>query len=172
MQEKRNYGGGLWEPGTLDGTGLTLTGNIQPQGSETTTSKDPSNNWDSYRMAAVYSTKFGTGPGARFFIHQLQSSGQTFVQEMIWHQSNDSWTYGSQFPDVWPTSHLTATIDETSGLLRLFYSAGNLTLAESYTNITESQGVYHKGMWKGPMTSQGTTHVLISSRRFHTQLSG
>ena len=97
-------------------------------------------------MAAVYSTKFHNGPGTRFFYHAQSDSGATWVQEMIWNQNTDSWSQGAQLHDPWPNSHLAATIDESTMSLRLFYSAGNLTLQESYINITQPDAQYNKGI--------------------------
>ncbi|KAL2039442.1 hypothetical protein N7G274_007714 [Stereocaulon virgatum] len=145
LQEKRkiyndtNY----WEPGTLNLKNIPMTGNISlPPGK-----KDPENEWDGYRLAAVYSTKFHNGPGIRLFYHsQWQSNGTSFVQELIWNQQNDSWTKGVTLNRVWPNSHMAATIDDSTNILRLFFSSGNNALQELYLSITDPSGQYTNGL--------------------------
>ena len=147
LQEKRNYPGiQTWEPGTLGALHQRAVGNLSlPFPSS---QQDPENRWDSYRMAAVYSTKFFSGPGIRFFYHAQSDRGATWVQEMIWNQQSDSWTQGAQLKDAWPNSHLAATIEPSTLSLRLFYSAGNLTLQESYlSNISQADGQYTTGKY-------------------------
>lgn len=98
-------------------------------------------------MAAVYSPNFANGPGARLFYHASDDTTAPYVQELIWDQTNNSWTTGAKIADAMSTSQLTATVDKT--VLRLFYSADNGTLRESfmYLNTTkEKQGVYFRGM--------------------------
>ena len=100
--------------------------------------KDPANDWNSYRIAAAYSTKFkATGPGACVFCHAQHSNGSTYVQELIWTQNNDSWAQGATITGVSPNSRLAATIGESLGILRLFYSAGDNTLQESYSLLSD-----------------------------------
>lgn len=99
-------------------------------------------------MAVVYSTDFYDGPGARLFYHFLAENGTTWVQEMIWNQNSDVWSEGAMLNDPWPSSHLAAIIDETGKTLRLFYSAGNLTLQESYLNIADANATYGRGMFR------------------------
>ena len=106
----------------------------------------PKNNWDSYRMAVAYSTNFYDGPGARLFYHVLAENGTTWVQEMIWNQNLDFWSQGAMLSAPWPSSRLVAVIDETGRSLRLFYSAGNLTLQESYLDIRDANSTYKTGM--------------------------
>ena len=96
-------------------------------------------------MTAVYSSDFSTGPGCRLFYHALSSNGPV-VQEMIWTMENDTWYPGAVLADPWPTSQLAAVIDPNSHLLRLFYSAGNLTLQESYVDITKPGAAYTTGL--------------------------
>lgn len=144
LQEKRkiyndtNY----WEPGTLNSKNIPMTGNISlPSGN-----KDPENEWDGYSLTAVYSTKFHSGPGIRLFYHTLSLlKGSSFVQEMIWNQENDTWTPGVQLNGVWPKSHMAATIDDSTNILRLFFSSGNNTLQELYLSITDPSGQYTNG---------------------------
>ncbi|KAK3168157.1 hypothetical protein OEA41_004603 [Lepraria neglecta] len=120
-----------------------MAGNISlPAGSE-----DPDNEWDGYRIAAVYSKNFYNGPGVRLFYHsQWQSNGTTFVQEMIWNQQNDSWSEGAKLNNVWPNSHVTATIDDSTNILRLFFSSGGNTLQELYLPIMDPNGQYTDGL--------------------------
>ena len=144
LQEKRKIYNNTdyWEPGTLNGLNLPMSGNISLPGG----SKDPENDWDSYRMTAVYSTKFHNGPGTRLFYHsQWQSNGTTFVQELIWNQKNDSWSEGAKINNVWPNSHLAATIDNSTNILRLFFSSGGNTLQEAWLSITDPKGQYANG---------------------------
>ena len=144
IQEKRKRNSdpvwGLYGIGALN---LAAVGNISPS-SESTDTKSP-NKWDSYRMTAVYSTDFNTGPGCRLFYHTQSSSGP-IVQEMIWTQNNDTWYPGAVIVDPWPTSQLAAVIDPNTHILRLFYSAGNLTLQESYIDITKPSTNYTTGL--------------------------
>ncbi|MCJ1266135.1 hypothetical protein MMC22_006017 [Lobaria immixta] len=126
---------GQWDYGTLSNRSVPVA---EPQASGS----------DSYRMAAVYSDKFHSGAGCRLFYH---ATGK-LVQEMIWNQTNDNWTSGATFDDALPNSHLSATIDESTQILRLFYySYGNETngtqnLTYSYTNITNPTYGYKKGI--------------------------
>lgn len=103
-------------------------------------------------MTVVYSTKFYDGPGARLFFHFLADNGTTWVQEMVWNQNSDVWLAGATLKDPWPSSQLAAAIDEAGETLRLFYSAGNLTLQESYLNISDASATYKTGMFVDPKT--------------------
>jgi hypothetical protein len=151
LQEKRKIhnSSNYWEPGTLNDLDLPMTGNISlPSGNVSLPSgnKDPANEWDGYRLAAVYSTNFHSGPGIRLFYHsQWQSNGTSFVQEMIWNQQKDKWSKGVQLNGVWPKSHMAATIDDSTNILRLFFSSGNNTLQEFYLYITDPNGQYTNG---------------------------
>ena len=146
VQEKRNFPGlPYWEPSPnvincknipAIGRGVQNNDNVQ---------EDPQNDFDSYRMAATYSTNFYDGPQSRLFLHQLASNGTSWVQEMIWAQGDDSWAQGHQFIDAWPNSHLAVTVDESSQTLRLFFSVGNLTLQEYFLNISEPDSTYEPG---------------------------
>lgn len=97
-------------------------------------------------MAVAYSTNFHDGPGARLFYHFLAENGTRWVQEMIWNQNSDSWSQGATLNDPWPSSRLAAVVDETGKTLRFFYSAGNLTLQESYLDIQDANSTYKTGM--------------------------
>ena len=101
---------------------------------------------DSYRMAAVYSEHFTSGPGCRLFYHTGDSTGH-WVQEMIWYRKNDTWTPGHRIDDALPNSHLSATVDDSTKTLSLFYINvinNRQYLQYSWTNITDDKG-YHKG---------------------------
>lgn len=147
VQEKRLYPGNtVWQPGTINKYNLRAFGSLSlPITPGNNSEQDLSNGWDSYRMAAVFSRSFRDGPGARFFYHAQSLTGTPVVQEMIWNMSNDTWSPGHQFYDPWPNSDLSATIDSTTHTLRLFYSSGNLTLQESWLNMTEPGAVYKSG---------------------------
>ena len=96
-------------------------------------------------MAAVYSVNFDDGPGIRLYYHAMQLSGSAFVQELIWNQKNDSWSKGAELQDPYPNSHLAVAIDETSEILRIFYSSGNKTLNEKWLNISNTEAGYRPG---------------------------
>lgn len=168
VQEKRKIFSNTdyWLPGNLNSLNLAATGNI----SLPSESDDPKNDWDSYRMAAVYSSNFMSGPGIRLFYHAQQLNGSSVVQEMIWSQTNDSWSHGAQIHDAWPNSHLAATVDESAKTLRLFYSSGNKSLQESWTSITDQAEQYNAGVHLSQyldynsadvtaLSSNGTTYV-------------
>ena len=145
LQEKRLYPGtSIWEPGTINDHSFKVYGNLSSP--ETNSQDNPGNPWDGFRMAAVYSTAFANGPGARLFYHSQSSTGLPMVQELIWTQENDTWSNGFQFLDPWPNSDLSATIDDATQTLRLFYSSGNLTLEESWTSVADLGATYQPGM--------------------------
>ena len=146
IQEKRNYVDLLaWEPGTNAINTINLRAISIPI-ADASIGEDPQNNdWDSFRMAAVYSADFYGGPQARLFYHNQAGNGTHVLQEMIWTQSNDSWVYGDTLTDPWPNSHLAVTADSVTKTLRLFYSAGNLTLQESWLNISEAGATWQTG---------------------------
>ena len=143
LQEKRKRydSPDPWLPAALNNLNYPMVGNITlPSASD-----DPQNSWDSYRMAAVYSARFESGAGARLFYHSQQLDGSSVVQELIWIQKNDTWSQGATIKSAWPNSHLAATVDESIGILRLFYSSGSKTLQESWLNISDSNGTYRTG---------------------------
>ena len=112
-------------------------------------------------MAAVYSKNFHSGPGIRLFYHAEQLNGNSSVQEMVWNQRNDSWSNGAKLSSPWPNSHLAATIDESTHILRLFFSSGSQTLQESYTNISAPNDGYHNGIRNGSHKSSVTTNIIF-----------
>ena len=146
IQEKRNYQGlPYWEPGINSLNNLDVQAYAALGMPVNGSSDEPQNDWDSYRLAAAYSANFHGGPQARLFYHRQADNGSTFVQEMIWTQNNDSWAYGQVVGGSVPYSHLAVTIDEVTKTLRLFYSAGNLTLQESWLNLTDPNPTYQRG---------------------------
>jgi hypothetical protein len=147
VQEKRaSLGQTTFLPTTLNKL------NLKPAAASSTDTQSsdagPSTTWDNYRMAAAYSTNFHDGPGARLFYHFRSENGTAWVQEMKWNQNSDAWTQGAILSDPIPGSRLAAVIDETGTTLRLFYSAGNLTLQESYLDIQDSDSTYQTGMFQ------------------------
>lgn len=146
LQEKRvpyNNVSAWWEPGTLNPSGIKMVGNISLP--DKNRNKDPINQFDSYRMAAVYSEHFWNGAGTRLFFHRAATNGTTWVEEWIWNRRSDDWRIGQRITNVYPNSHLAATVDETNRLLRLYFSSGNLTLQEVWLNITDPKSVYNNG---------------------------
>lgn len=130
--------------------------------------QDPKNDWDGYRMAAVYSENFHGGPGIRLYYHAENLTGPSYVQELIWVQSTDSWTNGAKLHNPWPSSHLAATIDESTQILRLFFSSGNNTLQEAWMSVSDPTGTYKNGMHHAsnpfhPLRSKGQTSKPNSS---------
>ena len=145
VQEKRKILNSslYWLPGTINNMNLPAVGNITLPSDG---GSDPKNAWGSYTMAAVYSANFSSGAGTRLFYHAEILNGTSYVQEMVWTQSKDTWTKGAQIPNAWPTSKLAATIDESTGILRLFFSIGENTLQEVWTDITDAHWKYQTGM--------------------------
>ena len=143
MQEKRKIfsSSDYWEPGSLSNLKIAAVGNFTLP----SVTQDPENGWDGYRMTAVYSENFHAGPGVRLFYHAENLTGAPFVQELIWTQSSDSWTNGAKLLNPWPTSHLAATIDESTQILRLFFSSGNKTLQEAWMSLSDPTGTYKNG---------------------------
>ena len=144
IQEKRKkFNDSLaWEQATLSSLGLTTRGSVElPDNND----NDPVNDWDGYRLAAVYSRKFVGGPQARLFYRAQDTNGSNSIEEVIWNHTNDRWSKGATFNDSWPTSHFAASIDEETNILRLFYSTGRKTLQEYWTDITTPETAYKKG---------------------------
>ncbi|KAL8700798.1 MAG: hypothetical protein Q9201_005255 [Fulgogasparrea decipioides] len=112
----------FWEPGTLNPKNIETIGNLTlPKNSK---SQDPVNQFDRYRMAAVYSDQFFTGGETRLFYHASANNGSNWVQEWIWSQKRDEWRIGHAITNVYPNSHLAATVDVKNNLLRLYFSSG------------------------------------------------
>ncbi|KAI9830906.1 MAG: hypothetical protein M1838_005775 [Thelocarpon superellum] len=82
--------------------------NVKVNGSSATSSDN-----GGLSLAAVYSSTFSTGPGARLYYHADDGSGTAFVQE----------------------SRLSATVDADA--VRLFYCSGSGTLQESYMLLSD-----------------------------------
>ena len=147
LQEKRKIfsDNNWWNQYNLGSTmKKSLVGNISiPKN----TDNDPENDWDSFRIAAVYSDAFSAGPQVRLFYHQPQINGNgTWIQELIWYQNNNTWAEGAQFPDAWPRAHMVATIDDTTQVLRLFFSTGGKTLQEYYAFVNDPDLTYKPGL--------------------------
>lgn len=144
LQEKRKkFNDSLaWEQATLSRLGLRTLGSVETPNNN---DNDPVNDWDGYRLAAVYSRNFVGGPQARLFYRAQENNWSNWIQEVIWNHSSDSWSKGASFKDPWPTSHFAASIDESTNILRLFYSTGGKTLQEYWTDITTPDTVYKKG---------------------------
>lgn len=146
----------IWEQWTLHSQlQLQVTGN---RSLPDTDNDDPVNEWDGYRIAAVYSTSFFGGPQARVFFHTQTMKGASIIQELIWNQNADKWTKGTNFTTAYPTSHMAATIDESTNILRLFFSTGNKTLQEYWTDVTSIDTNYAKGKFLRQI------HVRTSSK--------
>jgi len=145
LQEKRKmFSDRLdWEQFSL-GTQLRLSarGNVTIANND---DRDPVNDWDGYRMAAVYSPIFHDGPQARLFYRQPSLDGSSVIQELIWNLNGDHWSEGHNFTDSWPNSHMAATIDESTNILRLLFSTGNKTLQEYWIDISTPNAIYAKG---------------------------
>lgn len=144
-----------------------MTGNLSVPDNNRTA--DPVNQFDSYRMAAVYSERFWTGAGTRLFYHTSASNGTSWVQEWIWTQSTDNWRIGQPITNVYPNSHLAATVDEQNSLLRLYFASGNLTLQEVWLNISDPNGLYNNGRpviprYPSPLFSPFSRLISLNNR--------
>lgn len=67
--------------------------------------------------------------------------------------TTDTWTNGSRIYNAPPNSHLSATIDKSTDILKLFYSyvdetSGTQYLTNSYTKITDSNYGYRRGTFR------------------------
>lgn len=144
LQEKRKAFNDrlFWEPGTFNPNNVKMTGNLSLPAFDGTL--DPVNQFDSFRMAAVYSENFCTGAGTRLFYHASASNG-SWVQEWIWTKETDDWRKGQAIINVYPRSHLAATVDEQNGLLRLYFSSSSYHLQEMWLNISDPNGLYNNG---------------------------
>ncbi|KAL8696219.1 MAG: hypothetical protein Q9224_002912 [Gallowayella concinna] len=163
VQEKRKGFSDLlyWEPGTLNGNGLKAIGNITlPKDVQ---NLDPINQFDSFSMAAVYSENFAGGAGTRLFYHRLSDNGTNWVQEWIWTQSTDNWRIGQAITNVYPNSHLAATVDEENSLLRLYFSSGSLTLQEMWLDISDANGLYSNGFTLAKFLPQNDADLAVTS---------
>lgn len=144
LQEKRkNFQDRLyWLPGPLNAMNIKMVGSLSlPANSKP---EDPVNQFDSYRIAAVHSEHFWTGAGTRLFYH-ASADNDSWVQEWIWTKETDDWRIGQAITNVYPNSHIAATVDEQNRLLRLYFSSGNFTLQEVWLNISDPNGIYNNG---------------------------
>ncbi|KAL9016972.1 MAG: hypothetical protein Q9185_005667 [Variospora sp. 1 TL-2023] len=164
MQEKRKSfhdDKAYWEPGPLNKINIEMKGNLSlPENNQ---NNDPINRFDGFRMAAVYSERFRTGPGTRLFFHTSAVNGTTWVQEWIWSKSSDQWQIGQSITNVHPNSHLAATVDERNDLLRLYFSSGNLTLQEVWLNISDANGLYNNGFSIPDFLPQNNAELAAAS---------
>ena len=137
LYEKRDNGSGYFYPGTLGAMPpLQLSGNFSLLGE---------GGWNGYRITAVYSANFSSGAGARLFVPQSNDTS-SWVQELVWTQSNDSWAYGTRIKGPTTESHLSAIIEPQSQTLRLFYSMPDHSIQELWCNITSPDPVYQPGV--------------------------
>lgn len=120
LREKRNNTTDIWDVASRDPPPISPGNDLLHKNDG-----EPENGWDVYRMTAVYSKNFASGAGCRLFYHSNNSS---VVQELIWN--NETWRKGASF-DAYPKSHLSATIDESTKILRLFYSTRRRALQYS-----------------------------------------
>ncbi|KAL9118017.1 MAG: hypothetical protein Q9187_005440 [Circinaria calcarea] len=159
IQEKRNYAAlTTWNHGTINTIALRAV--ITPLGDSI--NEDPQDNiWDSLRMAAAYSADFYGGPQARLFYHSQADDGTRFLQEMIWTHSDDSWRYGATLTSPSANSHLAVTVDSATQTLRLFYSAGNLTLQESWLNISQADATWQTGITIPNMLAYNDANIAV-----------
>ncbi|KAL8915612.1 MAG: hypothetical protein Q9172_006844 [Xanthocarpia lactea] len=164
IQEKRkdlNDEETYWLPASLNDIGLKIAGNSTlPKNAQ---NLDPINQFDAYRMAAVYSESFVAGAETRLFYHRASINGTNWVQEWIWTRETDNWRIGQAIPNVYPNSHIAATVDEQNKLLRLYFSVGNLTLQEAYLNISDSQGMYNNGFTLTNLLPQNNVDLAVTS---------
>ncbi|KAL9030320.1 MAG: hypothetical protein Q9196_001548 [Gyalolechia fulgens] len=162
LQEKRkNFEDRLyWLPGTLNPKNIKMIGNLSvPANSKT---KDPVNQFDSFRIAAVHSEHFWTGAGTRLFYHASADNG-SWVQEWIWTKETDDWRIGQAITNVYPNSHIAATVDEQNRLLRLYFSSGDLTLQEMWLNISDPLGIYNNGFSLPNFLPQNNAELTATS---------
>ena len=89
-------------------------------------------------MAAVYSEDYNEGPGTRLFYQQ-----STWIQEFVWTQSTDIWTFGS--PILGSTACSRLAVIEDYPNLRLFYVAEGLVLQEMLLDITQTGAIWRLG---------------------------
>ena len=136
-------------PGSLNALNLLSNGSftLHPDASP---EANPSNDWDGSNIAAVYSMNFPNGPGAKLYYHFTSPNGSAWVQELKWDQGNDTWERGKDFHGASPNSHIAATIDEQQKVVRVFYTIGNGTLQESWSNMTQANGTYNLGKASNP----------------------
>ena len=171
LQEKRKIfsDNNYWNQFNLGSTmKKSLVGNISVPKN---TDKDPENDWDSFRIAAAYSDAFPGGPQVRLFYHQPQINGNgTWIQELIWFQNNDTWAEGAQFPDAWPRAHMVATIDDTTQILRLFFSIGGKTLQEYYAFVNDPDLTYKQGLRLKSFLSANNADLAVVSNNGTTYL--
>ncbi|KAI9869959.1 MAG: hypothetical protein M1830_004888 [Pleopsidium flavum] len=146
LQEKRKNAAAVdtWEPGSLNSMNLQTNGSFSLQFNSS--DANPGNDWDGFRIAAVYSREFPEGPGGRLYYHFTATNGSQWIQEIKWDQMNDTWTSGVALTGAAPNSHIAATIDEQHKAVRVFYCTGNETLQESWMNLSQWNSNYQSGI--------------------------
>ena len=161
LWEKRLYvGTSVWELGTLTNSHWPVPGNSSFAGE---------GGWNGFRMAAAYSANFSSGPGARLFYHGGNASA-TWIQELVWNHRNDSWRPGASIFGADPTSHLTATIEPSSLVLRLFYSSGGGTVEEQWLNVTAPDATYQRGLSVPSLLAKTSSDLAAVATRDATLL--
>lgn len=122
--------------GPLAGISEAVSGNASAAGDD---------GWNGFKLTAVYSASFSTGPGARLYFHQANSTSN-WVQELVWLHNNDSWARGSQIFGLDPNAHLSAVVEAPSQTLRLFYSTPDNAIKEFWSNITSPTPAWQAGV--------------------------
>ena len=134
--DKRVDDTGLWSLGPLADLDVTVNGNSSLSGE---------GGFNTFRLTALYSEDFAAGPGARIYFHQFNDTS-AWVQELIWMQNNDTWSYGSQIFGPPADSHLCAMLEPQNHAIRLFYSDKHNAIKEIWWNITSSAPEYNEGI--------------------------
>ena len=142
LREKRlnHTSGGFDSPSGLPGKWLSSL-YIKPGTDDRSSCGNGSSyNWDTLRIAAVHFPTSDTGPGTRLFFHQ-----STWIQELLWTQSTNTWTFGSTFSGSTACSRLTVTLENS--MLRFFYLSDDLVLQEVLLNVTQPGATWKAGKW-------------------------
>ena len=161
LWEKRlNIGTSVWELGSLTNYHFPVPGNSSFVGD---------GGWNGFRMAAAYSSHFLTGPGARLFYHGGNATSK-WIQELLWHQNNDTWTVGAAIYGADSNSHIAATIEPQSQALRLFYTNGGGAIEEQWTSITANNATYQRGVSIPDALMRATSDVAAISTNDSTYL--
>ena len=159
--EKRLYvGTDVWEIGSLTSRQYPVKGN---------SSYDGEGGWNGFRTAAVYSQNFTAGAGARLFYHNSNSTAN-WIQELIWFQTNDSWIMGSEIYGADPQSHIAATIESSTFILRLFYTTPSKTVEEQWANITAENYEYQQGVSMDSLVARVSSDISVVSTEDSTFL--
>ena len=125
--------------------------------------------WNGFRMAAVYSTAFAGGRGGRLYYHGGNAT-INWIQELVWHYANDSWSLGAMLFGAVPGCHLTVTIEPRTNILRLFYASGQSDVAERWLNITTKNASYQSGISVPELLAKPTSDMAAISTNDSTFL--